>query len=325
MIDFCVLGSGISGSTIANLLSKKYTVEVIDKANGVGGRASNKKINNLVSFDHGLQYFSTKDINFKNYLNHFIKKRILKYWNGNHIDLTLKKEFQKKKIIGVKGNNDLNKFLLKRIKKNLNNEIKYINFKNDHWEILGNKKRFTAKNIIITFPYEQTKKLAKKYLSKKIVDFKIKMQPNITLMVIEKNKKKVPLSSLKLDNSIISWIANENSKKRFKYNQCLWTIQTDAKFSKKIINIYKKNKFKYSNIILKEFSNLLGIKNKSLKIYRIHGWKYSHNNYKSSLDSSWNNKYKIGICGDWFLGPKAEHAWLSASKLFNKIKKNPPK
>ena len=62
MIDFCVLGSGISGSTIANLLSKKYTVEVIDKANGVGGRASNKKINNLVSFDHGLQYFSTKDI-----------------------------------------------------------------------------------------------------------------------------------------------------------------------------------------------------------------------------------------------------------------------
>ena len=26
MIDFCVLGSGVAGSTIANLLSKKYSV-----------------------------------------------------------------------------------------------------------------------------------------------------------------------------------------------------------------------------------------------------------------------------------------------------------
>ena len=43
MIDFCVLGSGIAGSTIANLLSKKYTVEIFDKARGPGGRSSNRR------------------------------------------------------------------------------------------------------------------------------------------------------------------------------------------------------------------------------------------------------------------------------------------
>mgnify|MGYP000997067311 CR=1 FL=1 len=43
MIDFCVLGSGVAGSTIANLLSKKYSVHVFDKARGSGGRSSNKK------------------------------------------------------------------------------------------------------------------------------------------------------------------------------------------------------------------------------------------------------------------------------------------
>ena len=66
MIDFCVLGSGISGSTIANLLNKKYSVEIIDKAKGIGGRSSNKKINKYISFDHGLQYFSTKNNYLKN-------------------------------------------------------------------------------------------------------------------------------------------------------------------------------------------------------------------------------------------------------------------
>ena len=48
MIDFCVLGSGVAGSTIANLLSKKYSVHVFDKARGSpGGRSSNKNLKKL--------------------------------------------------------------------------------------------------------------------------------------------------------------------------------------------------------------------------------------------------------------------------------------
>ena len=46
MMDFCILGSGIAGSTIANFLSKKYSVHVFDKARGPGGRSSNKKFTN---------------------------------------------------------------------------------------------------------------------------------------------------------------------------------------------------------------------------------------------------------------------------------------
>ena len=44
MSNFCVIGSGISGATIANLLSKKYSVDLFDKARGPGGRASFKRL-----------------------------------------------------------------------------------------------------------------------------------------------------------------------------------------------------------------------------------------------------------------------------------------
>ena len=37
MKDFCIIGSGISGATIVNILSKKYSLDVYDKARGVGG------------------------------------------------------------------------------------------------------------------------------------------------------------------------------------------------------------------------------------------------------------------------------------------------
>ena len=67
MKDFCIVGSGIAGSTIANLLAKKYSIEILDKARGLGGRASNRRYKYNLNFDHGLQYFSPLNLtNLKN-------------------------------------------------------------------------------------------------------------------------------------------------------------------------------------------------------------------------------------------------------------------
>ena len=108
MIDFCVLGSGISGSTIANLLDKKFNVLLIDKARGIGGRASNKTYKSNISFDHGLQYFSSKEKKFNKLINQLHKNKILKIWEGPHLDLSFKNK-KTKKFIGRNANNDLNK------------------------------------------------------------------------------------------------------------------------------------------------------------------------------------------------------------------------
>ena len=68
MLDYCVIGSGISGSSIANYLNKKnYSVKVFDKANGLGGRSSHKRFKGKIGFDHGLQYISPKSREFKNF------------------------------------------------------------------------------------------------------------------------------------------------------------------------------------------------------------------------------------------------------------------
>ena len=125
MKDFCIIGSGISGATIANILSKKYSLDVYDKARGIGGRSSNKKLNKNESFDHGVQYISPKSIQFKKFINNLIKIRIVKKWLGKHIFLNTNTKEDKKhiKIIGVKGNNAISKYLLKDINCNFNSEV----------------------------------------------------------------------------------------------------------------------------------------------------------------------------------------------------------
>ena len=123
MIDFCVLGSGIAGSTIANLLSKKYSVHVFDKARGPGGRSSNKRFKNDLSFDHGVQYISPKSKPFIKYIHKLYKNKILKSWDDNHLDFTFEKKPFSTKYIGRKANNDLVKYYLKIIKQSFASPI----------------------------------------------------------------------------------------------------------------------------------------------------------------------------------------------------------
>ena len=184
MIDFCVIGSGIAGSTIANLLSKKYSVHVFDKARGPGGRSSNKRFKNNLSFDHGVQYISPKSKLFIKYIQKLYRNKILKSWDDNHLDFTFEKKPFSLKYIGKKANNDLVKYNLKNIKQSFASPIEKINFKKYFWEVtLKNKSKHQFKSLIITCPFPQLKKLAKNYLDKNILKLKVQMQPNITCLL----------------------------------------------------------------------------------------------------------------------------------------------
>ena len=320
MIDFCILGSGVSGSTVANLLSKKRSVHVFDKARGPGGRASNKRFKKNLSFDHGVQYISPKSKLFIQFTKKLVKNKVLKTWDENHLDFTFEKKTHAIKYIGKKANNDLVKYNLKGIKQSFGSPIVKINFKKKFWEILlKDKSKYQFKSLIITCPFPQLKKLAKKYLDKKILNLNVKMQPNITVMVALKNQKELPISSIKFDDDTLAWAANENSKKRFKSNTNLWTLQATLKWSKKTINKYK-NDSAIMRQLTSKFINLTGLDKHKIIHTRIHGWKYSYNYEKTSVLSYWNKKYRLGVCGDWLSGPKVENAWLSANDLVKKIR-----
>ena len=320
MIDFCVLGSGIAGSTIAKILSKKYSVHVFDKARGLGGRSSNKRFKENLSFDHGVQYISPKSKKFTKLIQKLSKKKILSTWNGNHLDFTFEKKPLAQKYIGMKANNAICKYYLKGIKLSFASQIKKIEYKKYFWEILlSDNSKHQFKGLILTCPFPQLKKLARKYLDKKVSNLKVQMQPNITVMLAFKNQKQLPISSIKFNDDILTWAANENSKKRFKTNLDLWTLQASLEWSKKTINKYKNDKTIINKLIAR-FLLLTGFEKNKIIHKKIHGWKYSYNYEKTPLLSSWNKKNKLGICGDWFGGPKVENAWLSANDLAKKIK-----
>jgi predicted NAD/FAD-dependent oxidoreductase len=321
MSDYCVIGSGISGATIANLLNKKFQVNLYDKGRGPGGRASFKRIKGQIGFDHGTQYFSPKTIEFKKFVNRLIKIKILKKWSGNHIFLNSKKKENKKhiKIIGKKGNNDICKFLLKKVKCFYQSEVKKIYYKNKLWFLLFTDGKIrTYKAVILTCPFPQLKKLSEKFINNTFIKRKLKMDANITVMIAIKKNKKSP-SSFLFDDPVLGWAGNENTKKRFKSKYDLWTLQSTFKWANKNIDKNKKNLKKNSKILIDKFFKLTKIK-KTKVIYSInHGWKYSSNSKPLKIRSYWDPQKKIGVCADWFIGPRLESGWISAHDLFKKI------
>ena len=321
MSDYCVIGSGISGATIANLLNKKFQVNLYDKGRGPGGRASFKRVKGQIGFDHGTQYFSPKTIEFKKFTNKLIKIKILKKWSGNHIFLNSKKKENKKhiKIIGKKGNNDICKFLLKKVKCFYQSEVKKIYYKNKLWFLLFTDGKIrTYKGVILTCPFPQLKKLSEKFINNTFIKRKLKMDANITVMIAIKKNKKSP-SSFLFDDPVLGWAGNENTKKRFKSKYDLWTLQSTFKWANKNIDKNKKNLKKNSKILIDKFFKLTKIK-KTKVIYSInHGWKYSSNSKPLKIRSYWDPQKKIGVCADWFIGPRLESGWISAHDLFKKI------
>jgi renalase len=321
MSSYCIIGSGISGATIANLLSKKYSVDLFDKARGPGGRASFKRLNKVQGFDHGTQYISPKTPPFKKFIKELIKRKILKNWGGKHLFLnqTVKEKKNHTKIIGYKGNNDISKYLLKGINCYFQNELKKIDYKQKRWVLIftdGQKK--TYEKLILTCPFPQLSKLSKKFIKNSFINKKVKMDANITVMIAIK-KTNENISSFFFNDKILGWAAKENSKKRFKSNNDLWTLQSTHNWANKKINKNKKNKYLNSKILIDRFFKLTGIKKTKILFFLNHGWKYSSSSKPLNIKSYWDSSINLGVCADWFVGPRLEAGWISANDLYKKI------
>ena len=144
------------------------------------------------------------------------------------------------------------------------------------------------------------------------------MNANITVM-FSINKTNNNVSSYLFDDKILGWAAKENSKKRFKSNQDLWTLQSTYNWANKMINKNRENKDINSKTLIDHFFKLTGIKKTKILFSLNHGWKYSSNSNPLKIKSYWNSSLSLGACADWFVGPRLEAGWISANDLYKKI------
>ena len=323
--SIAVIGSGLSGITVASIVKKKFSIDIFEKSRGVGGRMSTRKEYPFI-FDHGAQFFKIKTFDFMNFVSELFTKKIIQPWNFK-LAYFNKNNLKKIKVIkktdnffvGVPNMDSIVKYLSKNCNVTLNTKIEKIIKKNNKWYLYDQNKKKCGQYdwVILSLPAKQSLDLITKNASFYGSIEKIKMKSCFSLMVGINESLKLNYDAALIENSDIAWLAVNDSKPgRMKKNSLL--VNSSYDYAAKNINPTKEKILKH---LINVTSNLIKYELLNTSVTKLHQWKYVEAENSPNENYFIDNNEKIGICGDWFIDSRVEGAFTSAKELSKEILK----
>ncbi len=324
MDHIAIIGAGITGATIFNLLKKKVKLSIFEKSRGVGGRMSTRRVEPY-QFNHGAQYFKIENTEFKDFLNPLIRNNIIQPWKAKHVEIQknsiIKRvEIKNKYFAGFPHMNSIVKYLftnnsLVKLSCNINKVQQVMN----KWYLIDTNRVYYGPFdwIIFTIPPNQAKDILPETFNYLNLIKTINMRSCFSIMLGFKEIKNFNFDTASFLDKDIHWFSNNKTYlAKQKYYNLL--INSSYNFAKKNIN---NSKHKISDYLLKKASEFLNCELSNYDYKAIHFWRYAMleniNNFGSFVDEN----SKIIVCGDWCMNGKVEGAFLSANDAVKKILK----
>ena len=117
------------------------------------------------------------------------------------------------------------------------------------------------------------------------------------------------------DEDVIGWAAR-NSSKPGRIGPESWVVQASPVWSR----LHVEADPEWVTASLKEaLSNMLDIPLPPVSGESCHRWRFA----RSGADGSgalFDRVHRVGLCGDWLIGPRVEAAWLSGKALAEQIR-----
>ena len=316
-----VVGAGISGITTAsNLAMNGFNVTVFEKSRGPGGRCATRREKDF-RFDHGAQYFTVSNEQFKNQVEGWLDEKIVGEWparvvstDGDNLDEVNKRT---KLYVGVPGMNAMTKALAQSLNVHYETGITGISFQNSQWHLETSLqvKVDPFDILILSMPPSQVDSLLPDYVPVKKAITKTTMLPCWAVMAVFDYIIPVSYDGAFVTDSALSWICRNNSKPG-RPDQETWILHASADWSQEHL---EDNKEIIISDLLTEFKRITSFSDFKLIFSTAHRWRFAENDINFGEESVWDPDHKIGICGDWFSDSKIEGAYLSAQNLVKKI------
>mgnify|MGYP002700081947 FL=1 len=338
VLDFAVIGAGIAGLTFANKMnSLGFSIAVLEKARGTGGRLSSKRVKNsqhdAMAFDLGCTSFFAGSKSFKEQLDHWHQLGILVPW--------LKDEQDREHYVATPRNSSLTRFLSKDLTCHFSTKVDSIRQYNGCWEINYNCDEGSsdnciyAKNIILAAPAPQALDLLPNGVGIELKNqlASVELAPQWVL-AIEVDDECVDLDDLSFPSSeIIHSISIESNKPTREHQESskILQIQATAHWSENNIDA---DKVFVERSILIALEQITGETVIALNSH-LHRWLYS--TVSSGLesqtaylwDTSLSKNHGLGLIGDYFdthhFGIEASwHSAIALADYLSSAKGNQP-
>ncbi|MFT4967356.1 MAG: renalase [Candidatus Deianiraeaceae bacterium] len=314
-----IIGAGISGLTLARKLSETHDVEIFEKARGVGGRMSTRRVDDL-RYNHGCQLFTAHSDQFQGFCTQMINQGVIKKFSGKVINMqnSQAKEMKSNKVyyLSYPYMNSLCKHLVKNLQIHLNTRITNITRSHHKWVLKSEDQTFRDFDILlITIPSPQVSDLLPKTFQYLPQIKQIHMSPCFALILRFNKNLAMNYSVANIVDSPIKAIFVNNLQSNSVESPTTIVSHATSTWSTQNIDC---NQAEIANTLQQALQRFIHFKKTDIQYFVVHLWRYARATEHHRCTSFFDDTLQIGICGDWLASGDIEGGYLSALDLYEK-------
>lgn len=328
MTKIAIIGAGLAGITVANMLKQHADVTVFEKSRGVGGRIATRRAEPYY-FDHGAQFFIIKNSEFRAFCEPMLQQGIIKCWYGRFAEIQNKTISQRRNwhqdnphYVGAPSMNAIAKYISTGLNIKLETQVGSMSRNNGKWSLFDLCGNILGEYdwVIVTSPAKQTLDLLNTSLLSSRLAFmqeieQIKMQGCFSLMLGFEQPLPLEFDAALVKGEDISWISVNSSKPDRERGFSL-LIHSTNKWADKHIDDDRQQVLHY---LCGRASEVIGQDLTTAVHKDIHGWRYANISKQQGQRFLIDTDTNIGICGDWLIQGRIEAAFMSGHELASKV------
>ncbi|MGB3532014.1 MAG: FAD-dependent oxidoreductase [Microcoleaceae cyanobacterium] len=343
--DIAIIGAGISGLTCAQALQKAgYTVVILEKSRGVGGRVATRQTDNY-RVDHGARYLEPTGTYTENLIQNLQQQNSLQLWTDTvyeWVDNQLQPSLhQSPKYIAPDGMNTVGKYLAEDLDIWFNRRV--INIKNTQdktWYLLleqthrtANEKplEVQAKLVVVAIPAPQALMLLEPLENQIDPDItrqvrSVEYDPCITVMAGYTIEQQSAFLNREIDwkavifpnDEVLDWVGLDSSKRTSSQPPTV-VIHSDANFANKYLDTIDLEPV--GKQLIQAASTYLMPELNYPEWMKVHRWRYAFCPQSLPMSCLMTTVPLPLVCaGDWCGGQQIEGALASGKAAADWVK-----
>jgi renalase len=315
-----VIGAGISGLSCATLLQQAgLKVSLFDKCMGPAGRMSTRRANGW-QCDHGAQYFTARDPDFRTEVTRWQQADVADVWNPRLQTLGGRKlpdqDQGLERFVGVPSMTAPALFLCDTLSLITQTTIQHIARQTDGYYLYSAANRWLDTRfdaVLLALPAPQAATLLREPAPNLAALAKsVKMRGCWCLMLRFDSALALPFDAAFVNTGPLRWVARDGSKPG-RSGQETWVLHSSADWS----DLHLESDAESVADSLVEAFRELGAP--APEAWTAHRWRYASTAPHSRTGCVWDAEVSIGLCGDWINGGTVEGAWLSGRQLAGQV------
>ena len=300
-----IVGAGMAGMSCGQRLSRLgHEVRLFDKGRGPGGRMATRRMEDggtTLHFDHGAQYFTARDPRFVEQVAHWEASGVAARWAAAGDDAW----------VGTPAMNAPLKAMAGELGVQFGTRIEQLVRDGEGWQIDGEgapDARFDA--VLVAVPAEQAGPLLQPHApAMATLADQTASDPCWTLMAGFEAPLALVQDTLR-QRGPIGWAARNNTKPGRANEEC-WVIQASPEWSRAHL---EEDAETVAAALLAELAEANGGPLPRQLGATAHRWRFARSG-TAGEEALWDAEQRIGVCGDWLIGPRVEAAYMSGLLL----------